>query len=154
MQDYYDAGKPVYRGVVPLERLTNGMGASYAGRTAAHLDLVQESTYPTWSRLPEDERDRLLAADLPFLEWEIRSFPIRAIICNVKTSSDHVRQSLGVEIEHSGGLARIKWWAGFASLDGRRVGFAGWNIPLQRPTGLGAEGERRLGQLLRERLDL
>jgi len=154
MQAYYDTGKPVYRWFAPFERLLSGLGVSLGGRTAGHLDLVQEATSPTWSMLARDERDRLLAADLPFLEWQIGNFPLKAVICNGRTASDHVRRVLNVSIEETGVMARTKWWAGYAEVDGRRMGFAGWNVPLQRPTGLGAEGERRLGQLLRERLGL
>ena len=36
---------------------------------------------------------------------------------------------------------------GFADVDGREVGFAGWNYPLARATGLGAAGGQ-LGELL------
>lgn len=154
MQAYYDTGKPVYRWFAPLERLLRGLGVSLGGRTAGHLDLVQEATSPTWSMLTRDERDRLLAADLPFLEWQIRSFPLVAVICNGRSASDHVRRVLNVPIEETGVMARTKWWTGHAVLDGRRVGFAGWNIPLQRPTGLGAEGEQAMGQLFREKLGL
>jgi hypothetical protein len=32
------------------------------------------------------------------------------------------------------------------------VGLAGWNIPLARPTGLGAAGEQELGKILASRL--
>jgi hypothetical protein len=154
MQAYHDTGNPVYRWFAPLERLLSGLGVSLGGRTAGHLDLVQEATSPTWSMLAKDERDRLLAADLPFLEWQIRTFPLMAVICTGRSASEHVRRVLNVPIEETGVMARIKWWTGHAVLDGRRVGFAGWNIPLQRPTGLGAVGERTLGQLLGERLGL
>ncbi len=49
-------------------------------------------------------------------------------------------------------MARVQWWIGHARLDGRRVGFGGWNIPLARATGLNKEGEAALGQLLAARL--
>lgn len=129
-----------------------GFGASFRDRTASHLDLVQESTNPVWSELAVTEREALLRQDLPFLEWEIRAFPLRAVICTGKTVSVNVRRQLGVEVEEEGTMARIKWWVGHADVDGRRVGFGGWNYPLARATGLGREGEKALGALLAEKL--
>lgn len=155
MRDYYEPGKPVYGSWFnALSRVVEGFGASFRDRTAAHLDLVQESTSPVWSELGAVEREALLRQDLPFLEWEIRAFPLRAVICTGKTVSVHVRRQLGVEIEEAGTMARIKWWVGHADIAGRRVGFGGWNYPLARPTGLGREGERALGELLAARLGL
>jgi hypothetical protein len=150
MRDYYAPGQPVYRWFIGLERVLSGFGASLAGRTAAHLDLVQESTSPVWSGLSVHARDELLRTDLPFLRWEIASFPLRIVICTSKTVSDHVRRLLEVEVEDAGELARIRWWTGRAALDGRSVGVCGWNLPLARPTGLGAAGELELGALLAE----
>jgi hypothetical protein len=155
MRDYYEPGKPVYRSWFNgLSRVIEGFGASFHERSATHLDLVQESTSPVWSGLPPGEKNALLEQDLPFLEWEIRAFPLRAVICTGKTVSDNVRRQLRVAVEEEGTLARIKWWVGRADFDGRGVGFAGWNFPLARPTGLGRDGETMLGELLAERLAL
>jgi hypothetical protein len=154
MRGYFNPGKPVYGWFTGLERVARGMGASFAEGSAVHLDLVQEPTHPTWSALPRDQRDRLLSDDLRFLAWQIRRFPFRAVICTGKTASVHTQRALGVAVEETGRVARIEWWRGSASLAGRRVGFAGWNYPLARPTGLGAAGESSLGALLRDRLGL
>jgi hypothetical protein len=155
MRDYYDEGKPVYGSWFnALSRVVDGFGASFRNRTAAHLDLLQESTRPVWSELAASERETLLAQDLPFLEWEIRAFPLKAVICTAKTVGVHVRQQLSVQVDEEGTLARIKWWVGHAEVDGREVGFAGWNYPLARATGLGAVGERQLGELLAAKLGL
>lgn len=155
MRDYYEPGKPVYGSwFTALGRVVEGFGASFRERSTAHLDLVQESTSPVWGDLPAAEKTTLLEQDLPFLEWEIRAFPLRAVICTGKTVSVNVRRQLSVVVEDEGTLARVKWWVGHADLDGRRVGFAGWNYPLARPTGLGRDGETSLGELLAERLGL
>jgi hypothetical protein len=98
------------------------------------------------------EREALLRLDLPFLGWEIRTFPLGAVLCNGKTAGTHVQQRLRVSVEENGIMARVQWWIGHARLDGRRVGFGGWNIPLARATGLNKEGEAALGQLLAARL--
>jgi hypothetical protein len=154
MRAYYEEGKPVYTSWFnALSRVVEGFGASFRQRSAAHLDLVQESTSPVWSELPAGEKEALLRQDLPFLDWEIRAFPLRAVICTDKTVSVHVRRLFGVEVEEEGTLARIKWWVGRAAVDGRELGFAGWNYPLARATGLGAAGERELGGLLAARLE-
>jgi hypothetical protein len=155
MRDYYDEGKPVYGSWFnALSRVVDGFGVSFRDRTAAHLDLLQESTSPVWSELPASEREALLAQDLPFLDWEIRRFPLKAVICTAKTVGVHVRNQLGVQVDEEGTLARIKWWVGHADVDGREIGFAGWNYPLARATGLGAAGERELGELLAAKLAL
>ncbi len=153
MRNYYEVGKPVYGSWFnALARVVDGFGASFRQRSAAHLDLVQESTSPVWGDLPLSQKTALLEQDLPFLTWELRTFPVRAVICTGKTVGVHVRRQLRVEVTEEGSLARIKWWVGHAEVEGRRVGIAGWNYPLARPTGLGAEGEARLGQLLADRL--
>lgn len=154
MRNYYAPGKPVYGWFNALTRVVEGFGASFRERTAAHLDLVQEATSPVWGDLPKAEKAALLERDLPFLEWELRAFPLRAVICTGKTVSVNVRQRLGVTVVEEGELALIKWWVGFADVKGREVGFAGWNYPLARATGLGAVGETELGQLLAARLGL
>jgi hypothetical protein len=154
MRAYYDEGKPVYGSWFnALSRVIEGFGASFRGRSAAHLDLVQESTSPVWSELPAGEKEALLREDLRFLEWEIRAFPLSRVICTSKTVSVHLRRCFGVEMVEEGTLARIKWWVGRADVDGRQVGFAGWNYPLARATGLGAVGERELGELLVAKLE-
>lgn len=153
MRDYYEPGKPVYGSWFnALSRVIEGFGANFRDRSSAHLDLVQESTSPVWSELDDLEREELLEQDLPFLEWEIRAFPLRAVICTGKTVSVHVRRQLRVSVEEEGTMARIKWWVGRADVDGRRVGFAGWNYPLARATGLGRDGETALGELLARKL--
>jgi hypothetical protein len=158
MRRYFDHGRPQYGSYFRhLHHLLDGVGPSLADGSAVHLDLVQEATHPTWSKLRRTDpaqHMRLLVADLPFLEWQIRSFEFDALICTGKTVSDHVRSQLGVSVAKSGTIAKVTWWIGFADVDGRHVGVAGWNKPLHRATGLGSLGERNLGQLIRRELDL
>jgi hypothetical protein len=155
MRGYYDEGKPVYGSWFNgLSRVVDSFGASLRERTAAHLDLVQESTKPIWSGLSAGQIGSLLEQDLPFLEWEISAFPLKAVICTAMTVGAQVCRRVGVRVEEQGKLARVKWWVGHADVGGRDVGFAGWNYPLTRPTGLGAVGERKLGALLARKLGL
>lgn len=154
MRGYYADGKPVYGWFGALGRVARALGVSFQSGSAVHLDLVQEATKPTWSKLSGSEHEALLADDLLFLEWQIRTFPLGAVVCTSKTVGEHVRSRLGVQVKETGRMALIRWWVGWAEVEGRRVGFAGWNYPLARPTGLGREGEVQLGRLIADRLGL
>ena len=88
MCDYYKPGKPVYSWFRSLDRVTQAMGFRYDLGEVAHLDLLQEATDPTWSKLSRiapAEFDKLRVQDLPFLQWQFKSFPVRTIICNGRT---------------------------------------------------------------------
>lgn len=156
MRGYFDAGKPVYSQWFPaLTRVVSGLGCSFEERTAAHLDLVQEATYPPWSELRKTNRteyDDLLERDLPFLQWQIETFPIRLVVCTSKTVLGNVMHVTRAETVRQGTMARLQWTIAVAKIDGRRVGIAGWNIPLARPTGLTRDGQVELGRTLREQL--
>jgi hypothetical protein len=154
MRNYFGPGKPIYSWFRGLARVAEGMGVSFQHGSAVHLDLAQEATDPTWSKLPGGEQSALLGSDLPFLEWQLRSFPFEAVVCTGKTVSTHVRSRMRVEVTEEGEMARIKWWVGNAQLGDRDVGFCGWNFPLARPTGLGVAGEKALGQMLADKLRL
>lgn len=156
MRAYFRPGKPIYGWFRALDRVLESMGYRYEKGEAAHLDLVQEATDPTWSALKSqrpNEADALLETDLPFLLWEIETFPIEAIVCNGRTAFDTLSRRLGASIDQAGALARVKWYAGSASVGSRAVRIFGWNIPLARATGLGADGERELGRLFASQLD-
>jgi hypothetical protein len=154
MSSYFNPGQPVFHWFRPLERVIDAMGVSFIGRTAAHLDLVQESTRPVWSGLPSGDKEALLAADLPFLSWQLSAFPARVVACNGATVLRTVSRLTEAEKVRSGTLKRIQWTlARVKPGAGHAVAVVGWNIPLTRPTGLGAEGERELGNLLSAELD-
>lgn len=152
MRSYFEPGRPVYGWFKALSRVTEALGASFPEGEAVHLDLVQEATTDKWSALPRTERDALLHGDLPFLEWQIRTFPLEIVVCTGKTVADHVRSRFRVEVVEEGEIALIRWWIGEAQLDRGPVRFCGWNIPLSQPTGLGAVGETKLGELLASKL--
>jgi hypothetical protein len=156
MRAYFQRGKPVYGWFRPLARVMEAMGFSYQEGEVAHLDLVQEATDPTWSRLKSErpaEAHSLLETDLPFLSWQVEAFPLQLLVCNGRTVFDRVRKLLGAEVRESGSLARITWYVSSARVGDRWIAVVGWNIPLVRATGLGAEGERDLGRLLALQLD-
>jgi hypothetical protein len=151
---YYDAGKPVYGSYFRhLSNFLDGIGASYSGRTATHLDLVQESTDPVWNRLGDEEQGRLLERDLPFLVWELEHLPeLEAIVCAGATVSRQLRRRVKVVVRESGTMKRIRWWLGTARVGVRELAIGGWNYPLDRPTGLGTAGEIELGRMFASEL--
>ena len=154
MRCYFDDGKPVYCSY--FRHLTNfltGMGTSYRGRSATHLDLIQEPTDPVWNDLSDCERSALIARDLPFLVWLLENLPhLKAVVCAGKTVSDQIRASILVDIKDTGEMKRIRWWVGTAHFGQRELPIGGWNYPLDRPTGLGTEGEISLGKIFAQAL--
>lgn len=155
MRTYYQPGKPIYRWFRALNRVARGMGYSYEAGEVAHLDLAQEATDPTWSVLAKASRaefESLRSADLPFLRWQLETFPLHTLICNGRTAFTEVCRLIGGQMREEGKLELLTWYVGAATLNGRRVGLAGWNLPLARATGLGSSGEEKLGRILKSRL--
>jgi hypothetical protein len=157
MREYYQRAKSVYRYFRHLENVLGGLGASYYDGSAAHLDLVQEATWPAWSELQLTRREEvaeLLRLDLPFLRFQLESHKATIFLCNGKAASQGVQSLFSVEILGSEKIKRINCWFGRATLKEREIALAGWNYPLDKATGLGNTGERELGQLIRKRLSL
>jgi hypothetical protein len=153
MRAYFDPNKPIYNGWFNgLSRVIDGMGFSYSGRSAAHLDLVQEATDPVWSGLFRADRAQatlVLRRDVLFLRRQIEQFPLRVVILTSARVMSNLSDILpDARIIADGTLARIRWNVRVAETPRGRIGVAGWNIPLARPTGLNADGQRSLGKLL------
>jgi hypothetical protein len=114
MRDYYEPGKPVYGPWFnALSRVIEGFGASFRDRTSAHLDLVQESTSPVWSELDGLEREALLKQDLPFLQWEIRAFPLRLWARANDNEESSFRMTARPDIGHAAEAVKPfpeSWW--------------------------------------------
>ena len=121
MRGYFGPAKPVYSWFRGLDRVAEAMGFSYQAGQAAHLDLVQEATTRVWSKLDPPELEALLQADLPFLEWEIHSFPLEVVVCTSQTVSKAVRSRLAVDVTEEGDLAHLRWWVGTAPVAGRQT---------------------------------
>ncbi|MDQ6857496.1 MAG: hypothetical protein M3Z65_00700 [Chloroflexota bacterium] len=155
MRGYFRRGERIYRYFGHLQRFLEGVGHDLTRGTAVHLDLVQESTFPVWRRLPFHERDALLAVDLGFLTWQLNWLPLEAVFCNGRTASEHVSHALGVTVHDEGieqATGKLKWWVGTGVAHGKTLTVAGWNIPLNQATGLDSEGERRFGAELARRV--
>lgn len=123
MRDYFQRERTIYAWFRPLERVLRGMGRSFTTGEAVHLDLVQEATKQTWSGLPRDEAQALLACDLPFLRWQIEIFPLRVLIRNGGTALDTVTGMLGGTLTTSGSFRLITWHVGRAAVSARSIGF-------------------------------
>lgn len=151
MCTYYKPGKPVYSWFNHLDRVTRGMGFSYSTGQIVHLDLVQEATTPTWSRLSKvspDEFAELRNKDISFLKWELKTFHFQYVVCNGKTVLDQVGNLIGFNEAGSGAYANLKWRVGRSDIRQQETWVVGWNLPLAQPTGLRTEDEYKLGAIL------
>ncbi len=141
-------------------RVVEGMGASYEHGSAAHLDLIQEATFPAWSKLRaanREEAERLLKDDLPFLLWQIDAFPFKVLIC----ASSLVWQTISDQLEATkmaeGDTGKRKWQVAVATRNCRKLALAGWNRPLAQAPGLFRAEQQQLGETIADalrRLDL
>jgi hypothetical protein len=156
MQSYFQQGKPIYSWFRSLDRLSQGAGYSYQHGEVVHLDLVQEATEPTWSKLRKVDStqwERLRNDDLPFLKWLVGAFAIRALICNGSTPFDEVSAFWKAPILKSGRFKSVFWSVTKSHLNEERVvGIAGWDKPLAR-AGLRRDEETELGRILRRELE-
>lgn len=116
----------------------------------------EKSSYPGgWLRIAQKDlrrveralRDRDAEAAGFFLQQAVEKF-LRSVVCNGRTVFEHVCRLVQGRVLATGRLARVPWYVGSGAIGARELALAGWNIPLARPTGLGAEGERELGQTL------
>jgi hypothetical protein len=154
MRGYFAPGRPVYsRWFRPITEVLTGLGLRYDLGQAAHLDLVQEATDPTWSGLPPAERQALRTADEPFLRWQLATFPLDLVICNGRTAFETVRRMTAAHIVSSGRIALVTWFVALAEMPERTMGVVGWNRSLQHPTGLGKQGHFELGRVLVYHID-
>ena len=149
MRNYYQPGKPMYRWFHSFVRFANGLGLDYGKSQIAHLDLIQEATLLTWSqheKASPAEFGRLFHMDLAFLKWQLEAFPLAVVFCNGRTPFDALCQLTAARVVRTDELARVEWFVAVGTAGSRRVIVAGWNLPLARPTGLGAHGETDLGK--------
>jgi hypothetical protein len=155
MTKYFGPGRPVFGWFRPLARVVGAMGLSFQDGTAAHIDLIQEATSPVWAGLSKQDQAILLAADAEFLSWQISAFPAGTLACNGATVLQSVCDLTKAQVVSTGRLGRVRWTVACSRNPASRVvGIVGWNYPLTRPTGLGADGERELGGLLSKQLSL
>jgi hypothetical protein len=102
---YFD--RRPYHWFEPLnEVLKHALDASYADRTACHLDLVQWATSPIWGALAADDQAELLRTDIPFLMKQLVETPFELVLVNGR--------SVMASVERAGVLR----WHHVQTLDG------------------------------------
>jgi hypothetical protein len=152
MCGYFNPDRPVYSWFRGYERVMNGLGISYVEGSAAHLDLVQEATDPAWRDLNDPERAALLAADQPFLRWQIQTYPLSVVICTSSLVRRTVCDMLDARPARSGRACKRSWSIAQARISTRTVAVIGWDRPLAQAPGLTREEQTALGRTLREEL--
>jgi len=148
MRGYFRPGGNVYSWFAGYARVMDGMGVSYVHGTAAHLDLVQESTDPVWGDLRKGDPTQataLLHVDVPFLKWQIARFPLAAIVCTSSTVARALSESLGAVVAKDGTTGKRRWAVATARVAGRVIGLASWDRPLAQAPGLTREEQHALG---------
>jgi hypothetical protein len=151
MQQYFEPNSPVYAWFRPLERVLTGLGASFLDGSAVHLDLVQEPTAPTWSKLRSIDAagaEALLRRDLRFLRWQLETFPFDTLVCTSRFVLDAIMDLTRASVRRTGRMALVTWTEARGVVADRDVRVVGWNIPLVQPTGLTAVGQVDLGRAL------
>jgi hypothetical protein len=151
MQQYFAPNSPVYSWFRPLERVLTGLGASFLDGSAVHLDLVQEPTAPTWSKLRAVDpvgADELLRRDLPFLRWQLETVPFDTLVCTSRFVLDAMMDLTRSSVRRTGRMARVTWTDARGAVGGRDIRVVGWNIPLAQATGLTTDGHVELGRAL------
>jgi hypothetical protein len=119
-----------------LEALLKKLEASYLDGSACHLDLVQWATDPTWARLPESTRVRLVSDDAPFLLEQLHGHRIRLLLLNGTRVISQFVASTHCALERRAG---ISWGRATAVVyagvfDGIQV--LGWSPNLQSSYGV------------------
>ena len=161
MRSYFQPGKPVYnKWFGSLDLVTQAMGYSYVKSEVVSLDLIQEATDPIWSDLKKkypNEVKELLAADLPFLRWQLATFPLLAVVCNGMTPLRCVCSLLdkpvSVDTIVRGQVGGKTWYATRGLVASRALIIVGWNTPLTQPPGLTTADKANLGRQLRQAID-
>lgn len=132
-------------------RVLQGAGHDY-DQDAAHLDLVQEATDPTWSKLANvnpGQHDTLRTQDVTFLRWLIETFSLHLLLADGKTALDEVAEVTGADLELLGtlGSREVKVYTATGRLPGGGVLVGGWNRPLAF-AGLTSKEDYRLGKMI------
>ena len=155
MRDYYDEGKPVYGSWFnALSRSSRASARAFAPVPPRILTWCRNRQVPCGANCRSGRRRLCSTGTCLFLEWEIRAFALRAVICTGKTVSVNVCRAFDVQVAEEGALARIKWSAGHAtSTAARSASSAGTTHSHARPDSAPAV-RSELGRLLAEKLGL
>ena len=151
--DTYFQRNPYWQWFSQLEQVVQACGASYCDGSACHLDLVQWATDPTWGKLPQALRERLIDADAEFLMEQLSQENINLLLVNGSGVVRQLCRRLAVtldEVDRIQGLGQYPTRL-LAGTTTSRVRVIGWSVNLQSSFGvssqLRSEIARRVGKL-------
>lgn len=129
--------RPYRRWFDQLEMVLGPLGYSYYDGTACHLDLVQSATDPTWAKLGDDQRQRLLSADVPFLLDQLDRSAFRFLLINGSSVRAWSAATLGIKFANVAGVAQDGTTTGFAvgKFNGK-IPVIAWSTNLQSSWGV------------------
>jgi len=134
--------RPYRRWFDQLEAILGPLGYSYYDGTACHLDLVQSATDPTWAKLSDDQRQRLLSSDVPFLRDQLDRSSFRFLLINGSSVRAWAAATLGIEFANETGVALDGSMTAFAvGKYNKKVPVLAWSTNLQ--SSWGVTGARR-----------
>jgi hypothetical protein len=124
--------------------ILDAVNGSYSNGTACHLDLIQWATNPTWRRLkPKSLREKLLAADAPFLLKQLELENVRLLLLNGRAVIKRF-ELIAPEVGLSVVTTDLKKTTVFAGSLSKRLKVIGWSVNLQSSFGVST---RFIGEL-------
>jgi hypothetical protein len=106
--------RPYRRWFDQLEPILGPLGFSYYNGSACQLDLVQSATDPTWAKLGDHQRRRLLNEDVPFLRDQLERSTLAVLLINGSGVRTWAAATLGIEFAEVAGVAQDGAVTGFA----------------------------------------
>jgi hypothetical protein len=128
----YFARNPYRRWFDQLEPVLRTAGGSYYEGSACHLDLVQWATDPTWAKLAEHQRDRLLSEDVDFLQQQLKHSRIRTLLLNGRAVLTAFEEAFNMRLTPTAAVQRTEFFTGSLS----SVHVVGWSTNIQSSFGV------------------
>jgi hypothetical protein len=147
--------RPYRRWFDQLETILGPLGFSYYNGSACHLDLVQSATDPTWAKLGDHQRRRLLNEDVPFLRDQLERSKLAVLLINGSGVRTWAAATLGIEFAEVAGVGQDGAVTGFAVGKFREtLPVLAWSTNLQSSWGVTRARRRaivsRVSQLVAE----
>jgi hypothetical protein len=129
--------RPYRRWFDQLETILRPLGYSYYDGSACHLDLVQSATDPTWAKLDDHQRQRLLNEDVPFLREQLERSTLGVLLINGSGVRNWAAATLAIEFAEVAGVAQEGGVTAFAVGKFRgRLPVLAWSTNLQSSWGV------------------
>lgn len=125
-----------YEWFADLENLMQtAVGSSFYDGSAAHLDLVQWATNPTWAGLSPATRAQVISEDREFLRQQLQSEHIRLVLLNGRTVINQVI-AMGIPLQERGRVTVGSKSPSIVVGMGYGAAFVGWSENLQSGHGV------------------